>query len=433
MDTGFNYYHGADPSEYDLVLSNSEGGARRGCSSSAPGGPRPCSGRADPEFFRPLPVEKENDVFFYGYGDKFRREWMAALVGEPSRRDPRIDFALGGRDFQGDVGSARDARRRAVQRLRARDLGGAGQPQRDAPRARDRRRLVDVPAVRARRRRAPRSSRTRTRGSSAGSSRAASCSSSRTRTARSTRTARCSTIPAEAEAMGARARERVLDEHTYAHRARQVLRLLEPRGGGARMSRGRIVAIVPAFDEEAAIGARRRRRSRRSTRRSTWSSSTTARRTRPPGAAARAGATVVRLPFNLGIGAAVQTGFRYALERGYDVAVRLDGDGQHDPAELPKLLAAARARRGGRRHRLALPRGRGRATGRRSRGGSGSPGSPGSSRCSRGQRVTDTTSGSRRSTGRGSRSSRATTRATTPRSRRPCSSSSTGSGSSRCR
>ena len=44
------------------------------------------------------------DVFFYGYGDKFRREWMAAMVGEPSRREPDIDFALGGRDFQGDVG-----------------------------------------------------------------------------------------------------------------------------------------------------------------------------------------------------------------------------------------------------------------------------------------------------------------------------------------
>ncbi len=54
--------------------------------------------------------------------------------------------------------------------------------------------------------------------------------------------------------------------------------------------------------------------------------------------AGAAGAAVVRLPFNLGIGAAVQTGFRYALEHGYDVAVRLDGDGQHDPSELPKLL-----------------------------------------------------------------------------------------------
>jgi glycosyltransferase involved in cell wall biosynthesis len=54
--------------------------------------------------------------------------------------------------------------------------------------------------------------------------------------------------------------------------------------------------------------------------------------------AAAAGATVVRLPFNLGIGGAVQTGFKYALEHGYELAVRLDGDGQHDPQELPKLV-----------------------------------------------------------------------------------------------
>ncbi len=51
------------------------------------------------------------------------------------------------------------------------------------------------------------------------------------------------------------------------------------------------------------------------------------------------GAHVVKLPFNLGIGGAVQTGFRYAWENGYELAVRCDGDGQHDPAELPKVLA----------------------------------------------------------------------------------------------
>jgi glycosyltransferase involved in cell wall biosynthesis len=50
------------------------------------------------------------------------------------------------------------------------------------------------------------------------------------------------------------------------------------------------------------------------------------------------GATVLRLPFNVGIGGAVQTGFRYAVEHAYDVAVRLDGDGQHDASEIPKLL-----------------------------------------------------------------------------------------------
>jgi glycosyltransferase involved in cell wall biosynthesis len=51
------------------------------------------------------------------------------------------------------------------------------------------------------------------------------------------------------------------------------------------------------------------------------------------------GAIVLRLPFNVGIGGAVQTGFRYALDEGYDTAVRLDGDGQHDASELGKLLA----------------------------------------------------------------------------------------------
>jgi glycosyltransferase involved in cell wall biosynthesis len=51
-----------------------------------------------------------------------------------------------------------------------------------------------------------------------------------------------------------------------------------------------------------------------------------------------AGAHVVTLPFNLGIGGAVQTGFRYAWERGYELAVRVDGDGQHDPGELPAIL-----------------------------------------------------------------------------------------------
>jgi glycosyltransferase involved in cell wall biosynthesis len=56
------------------------------------------------------------------------------------------------------------------------------------------------------------------------------------------------------------------------------------------------------------------------------------------GVAESRGATVLRLPFNVGIGGAVQTGFRYALANDYDLAVRLDGDGQHDPGELAKLV-----------------------------------------------------------------------------------------------
>lgn len=54
--------------------------------------------------------------------------------------------------------------------------------------------------------------------------------------------------------------------------------------------------------------------------------------------ASRAGAVVLRLPFNLGIGGAVQTGYRYALENGYQIAIQVDGDGQHLPTEIPKLL-----------------------------------------------------------------------------------------------
>ena len=51
------------------------------------------------------------------------------------------------------------------------------------------------------------------------------------------------------------------------------------------------------------------------------------------------GATVVRHPVNLGVGGALQTGFRWACRHGYDIAVQLDADGQHDPRYLDALLA----------------------------------------------------------------------------------------------
>jgi len=52
-----------------------------------------------------------------------------------------------------------------------------------------------------------------------------------------------------------------------------------------------------------------------------------------------AGAMVLRHPFNLGIGGAVQSGYQFALENDYDVAVQVDGDGQHDPRHVLELLA----------------------------------------------------------------------------------------------
>lgn len=52
------------------------------------------------------------------------------------------------------------------------------------------------------------------------------------------------------------------------------------------------------------------------------------------------GVPVLDLPCNLGVGGAVQTGFKYAYDRGYQHVIRIDGDGQHPPSEIPKLINA---------------------------------------------------------------------------------------------
>ena len=104
----------------------------------------------------------------------------------------------------------------------------------------------------------------------------------------------------------------------------------------------RLVAVVPAWNEEGAIGGvvdeiKEFDPSIEVVVVDDASSDQTA-------AVAEAhGATVLRLLFNVGIGGAVQTGFRYARDEGYATAVRLDGDGQHDASELGKLLAPIRA------------------------------------------------------------------------------------------
>jgi glycosyltransferase involved in cell wall biosynthesis len=53
-----------------------------------------------------------------------------------------------------------------------------------------------------------------------------------------------------------------------------------------------------------------------------------------------AGAQVLSLPHHLGLGGAVQAGYRLAFELGYDYVIRVDGDGQHDPRDIPKILEA---------------------------------------------------------------------------------------------
>jgi hypothetical protein len=52
------------------------------------------------------------------------------------------------------------------------------------------------------------------------------------------------------------------------------------------------------------------------------------------------GCKIISLPFNLGVGAAVQTGFKYAKLKGYEMVVQFDGDGQHAASSIPKLIRA---------------------------------------------------------------------------------------------
>jgi len=57
-------------------------------------------------------------------------------------------------------------------------------------------------------------------------------------------------------------------------------------------------------------------------------------------AAANAGAQVLKLPVHLGLGGCVQSGYKLAFEMGFDFVIRVDGDGQHDPADIPRILEA---------------------------------------------------------------------------------------------
>jgi glycosyltransferase involved in cell wall biosynthesis len=58
--------------------------------------------------------------------------------------------------------------------------------------------------------------------------------------------------------------------------------------------------------------------------------------------ATKAGVLVAPLPFNMGYGVAVQTGFKYAQRHGYEYVVQMDADGQHEPRSIPDLLEAVR-------------------------------------------------------------------------------------------
>jgi glycosyltransferase involved in cell wall biosynthesis len=100
----------------------------------------------------------------------------------------------------------------------------------------------------------------------------------------------------------------------------------------------RILAVVPAYNEEATVAeVVRDLAARASYARVLVVDDGSTDRTAE--AAAEAGAEVLRMPFNLGIGGAVQAGFKYALERGYRIAVQVDADGQHDAVWVRRIVA----------------------------------------------------------------------------------------------
>ncbi len=104
------------------------------------------------------------------------------------------------------------------------------------------------------------------------------------------------------------------------------------------MSPSRTLVLMPAWNEEAAIGS-----TIRSVRAvcpdydllviDDGSSDETAALARDQGA------IVISLPYNLGVGGALRTGYRFASRRGYERAIQVDADGQHDPAEIERVLA----------------------------------------------------------------------------------------------
>jgi glycosyltransferase involved in cell wall biosynthesis len=112
---------------------------------------------------------------------------------------------------------------------------------------------------------------------------------------------------------------------------------LQSRSGEEQRRRLRSIAIIPAYNEEGSLGIvlgeiNAAEPDLEIVVIDDASTDSTAR------VAAAAGVAVVRLPFNVGNGGAVPTGYQYALEHGFELAIQVDGDGQHDPSEIGRVL-----------------------------------------------------------------------------------------------
>ena len=101
--SGFRIYQGADPAEYTAVISNSKGGEEALKNLGAKAVHTVYYG-ADPEVFSPIPVPSQDiDVLFYGHGREYRWQWVEDMLAEPSRQMPDAHFAARGTKL-GDLG-----------------------------------------------------------------------------------------------------------------------------------------------------------------------------------------------------------------------------------------------------------------------------------------------------------------------------------------
>jgi glycosyltransferase involved in cell wall biosynthesis len=103
---------------------------------------------------------------------------------------------------------------------------------------------------------------------------------------------------------------------------------------------GRVLLVMPAYNEERGVAAVVRAGRRLEHDVCVVDDGST---DRTASRAAEAGAQVLRLPVNLGVGGALRCGFRWALAHGYDTVVQVDADGQHDPVHVEQLLDVMRA------------------------------------------------------------------------------------------
>lgn len=102
--TGFRIYQGADLSGYTAFISNSEGG-KKGLYDLGARAVHTLYYGADEDLFSPLDVPQDLDAFFYGHGREYRAEWIEALIRDPSERLPNARFAVRGTHL-GNLGRA---------------------------------------------------------------------------------------------------------------------------------------------------------------------------------------------------------------------------------------------------------------------------------------------------------------------------------------